>query len=435
MKCFFSLLIFWAGVLSLKAQQSDTLQLTLVVQRVLASYPTTEQAWEVLKSTRVKVEQARSVFLPQVSGSASYLWTAPVSTMKFDGHEVDLDMKNSYQAGLSFSQVLYDFGKNRPKIESARLQEELARLQLDRLYQALALQTIQAYYLTGYARKAIQIKQDELSDILRLLNETKVKKASGAVTDFDVLNTQVKYSSTESELATLRANKYTQNVNLSLLADTLIDDRVVLEEVKISPFPPESLDELISTGLENRPEIKEARKRYEIAFQEEKISSRVTNPSLDLKATAGGKNGFHPHLDRLKLNYSVGATLSIPIYEGGNRKREKALSHSRLVQEEAAIRLMEIEIKNQITTFYHTLKASLSRMELARLQIQVAREAFLQAETNYIAGAITNLELLTSATNLSAIQLQFEQEKMNYQVTYYQLMQAIGRNIQEYSLY
>ena len=140
-------------------------------------------------------------------------------------------------------------------------------------------------------------------------------------------------------------------------------------------------------------------------------------------------------MDRLKLNYSVGATLSIPIYEGGNRKREKALSHSRLVQEEAAIRLMEIEIKNQITTFYHTLKASLSRMELARLQIQVAREAFLQAETNYIAGAITNLELLTSATNLSAIQLQFEQEKMNYQVTYYQLMQAIGRNIQEYSLY
>ena len=73
--------------------------------------------------------------------------------------------------------------------------------------------------------------------------------------------------------------------------------------------------------------------------------------------------------------------------------------------------------------------ASDSKIRLLMLQVQVAIEAYRQAEVNYRAGAITNLELLTSSTNVTNAKLQLEQEKINYVITYYQLMMAIGKNL------
>ena len=414
---------------SVKAQTVDTLRLSTVVQRVVSTYPSVEQAREALKSAEEKVVQSRSAWRPVVSGTASYLWMDPVSTMKFDGHVVDLGMRNNYNMGIDVSQVLYDFGKNRPKVEVARLQEELTRIQNEELYQSLALQAIQSYYLTGFARKAIGIKQEELDNYTRLLEEMGVKKETGSATEFDVLNTRVKHSTTETELRTLQANKNIQQVNLSLLVDTLVDDRVPLARVELPVLPPEMLAGLVRAGLENRPEMIAARKQLEVARQMERVNVRMYNPILEASASMGAKNGFQPHLDRLKMNYTVGATLSIPIYDGGNRRSEKVLSHSQFAQTEAAVRLVAKRVEKEITGYYNNMVASNSKIRLLILQVQVAIEAYRQAEVNYRAGAITNLELLTSSTNVTNAKLQLEQEKINYVITYYQLMMAIGKNL------
>lgn len=71
--------------------------------------------------------------------------------------------------------------------------------------------------------------------------------------------------------------------------------------------------------------------------------------------------------------------------------------------------------------------SSKSKIELLELQVNVAQEAYRQAEVNYRTGAITNLELLTSSTNVTNAKLQLEQEKINYTITYYRLMVAVGR--------
>lgn len=416
---------------SVRAQTTDTLRLVTVIQRVLTLYPSVQQAREALRVAEEKITLSRSARLPVLSGSASYRWMYPISTMQFDDRAFDLGLKNNYDVGVSLSQTLYDFGRNRPKIESARLQEELANVQNEELYQSLALQAIQSYYLTGFSRKAIVIKQEELANYTRLLEEMSVKKETGSATEFDLLNTRVKHSVTETELQTLYANKNSQHVDLSLLADTLVDDRVPLSDVVLPAFPPRTLEDLVKIGIIERPEMIAARKQLDISREEEKVYSRAYNPSLDLSASAGAKNGYLPRMERMKMNYTVGATLTIPIYERGNRRSEKILGQSAVVQSAAAVRLVEKQIENQITGFYNNLKSSQSKIGLLVLQVRLAEEAYRQARTNYAAGAITNLELLTSATNMTNAKLQLEQEKINYSLTFYQLMMATGKNIQE----
>lgn len=144
---------------------------------------------------------------------------------------------------------------------------------------------------------------------------------------------------------------------------------------------------------------------------------------------AGAKNGYQPHLDRLKMNYTAGVTLRIPIYDGGNRRSEKIIGQSRTAQADAAIRLLEKQVENEIVACYNDLHSSRTKIELLALQVKVAEETYRQAEVNYREGAITNLELLTSSTNVTNTKLQLEQEKINYTLMYYQLMVAIGRTI------
>lgn len=423
--------IILSATFSVKAQKKDILELSTVIERVLATYPTVDQAKEALKTAEEQIRQSHSGWRPVVSGTASYLWMEPISTMKFDGHVVDLGMRNNYDVGINVSQVLYDFGKNRPKIESARLQEEYVRIKNDELYQSLALQAIQSYYLTGFARKAIAIKQEELANYTRLLEEMGVKKETGSATEFDLLNTRVKHSATETELQTLYANRNTQQVNLSLLADTLVNERVLLADVSLPLFPVETLAELVRAGVEKRPEMVAARKQLDIAVQNEKLSTREYNPTLEASASAGAKNGYQPHLDRLKMNYTVGATLRVPIYDAGNRRSEKVIGQSRTAQADAAIRLMEKQVENEIVSYYNDISSSKSKIELLSLQVQVAQKAYRQAEVNYRTGAITNLELLTSSTNVTNAKLQLEQEKINYTITFYRLMVAVGKSVRE----
>lgn len=431
MKRILVITIVLLATFSARAQKKDVLELSTVIERVLATYPTVDQAKEALRTAEEQIRQSRSGWRPVVSGTASYLWMEPISTMKFDGHVVDLGMRNNYDVGVNVSQVLYDFGKNRPKIESARLQEEYVRIKNEELYQSLALQAIQSYYLTGFARKAIAIKQEELANYTRLLEEMGVKKETGSATEFDLLNTRVKHSATETELQTLYANRNTQQVNLSLLADTLVDDRILLADVSQPVFPVETLAELVRTGVEKRPEMVAARKQLGIAVQNEKLSTREYNPTLEVSASAGAKNGYQPHLDRLKMNYTVGATLRVPIYDGSNRRSEKVIGQSRTAQADAAIRLMAKQVENEIVGYYNDIASSKSKIELLTLQVQVAQKAYHQAEVNYRTGAITNLELLTSSTNVTNAKLQLEQEKINYTITFYRLMVAVGKNVRE----
>lgn len=423
--------IILSATFTVRAQEKDILELSTVIERVLTTYPTVDQAKEALKTAEEQIRQSRSGWRPVVSGTASYLWMEPISTMKFDGHVVDLGMRNNYDVGVNVSQVLYDFGKNRPKIESARLQEEYVWIKNEELYQSLALQAIQSYYLTGFARKAIAIKQEELANYTRLLEEMGVKKETGSATEFDVLNTRVKHSATETELQTLYANRNTQQVNLSLLADTLVNERVLLADVSLPLFPVETLAELVRAGVEKRPEMVAARKQLDIAVQNEKLSTREYNPTLEASASAGAKNGYQPHLDRLKMNYTVGATLRVPIYDAGNRRSEKVIGQSRTVQADATIRLMAKQVENEIVGYYNDIASSKSKIELLTLQVQVAQKAYRQAEVNYRTGAITNLELLTSSTNVTNAKLQLEQERINYTITFYRLMVAVGKDVRE----
>lgn len=411
------------------AQVKDTLTLDATIQRVMTTYPTVKQAEEAVKSAGYNIKMARAALLPILNASASYTRIEPVATVHFDEMDLSFSPKNNYDAGISLRQLIYDFGKNRPKIEAAKEKETLSRLQQTELFQSLALNTIQLYYMNCFTRQAILIKHQELKDYEEMLRQAEIRVKSGSATSFDLLNTQVSQASIHTQLTELSSNLHTLQTQLSVLADTLITETMPLNEYFEIKSNLTSLDNLLTIAYTSRPELQIADKQLAIAKLEESAARRAYNPSLDLAASAGAKNGYPIHIDRMKLNYEAGVTLSIPLYEGGRRKQNTSLAHSAYNSALYQKDLVERQVRQQVSENYYTLQSNYDQIKQLTEQVTLAEKAYAQAKVNYKAGSITNLELLTSSTNYSSSKLQLLQARINYLVNYYKLQVSTGIQI------
>lgn len=352
--------------------------------------------------------------------------------LDFMGNSFDMNPKNNYSAGISVNQLLYDFGKNKPAIEASRLQREIAGINTIQIKQNLSLSVIQLYYMLGFTRNAIAIKEREMQNYEEMLRQTKIRQTSGAATKFDVLNTQVSLTNVKTQLIELAASNLTQLKNLSILTDTLLSDNVGLIQLhEVDPLIT-PLSDLINQAFALRPEMKIAQNEVKVAELQERAAARAYNPSLNFQAQAGGKNGYPMDLDKMKFNYQVGASLSVPVYEGGRRSYGRQLAKSKVRTAIEQTDLIRKQIDQEVSQNFYNLQSGYAKIENLQLQVEMAREAYRQAEANYKAGSITNLEYLTSATNLSDAELMLEQARINYQIALCQLQVSIGQIIYQH---
>ncbi len=407
----------------------DSLTVQIAIDRAIDTYPSVQQAEEAVQTARISKNISQSSYLPTISGVASYTFIDPISELDLAGKTIHIESNHNATFGVSLNQLIYDFGKTHSRVESSRLNEQLAILKKDQVMQGLALQTIRSYYMTAYARQSIEVKDRQLEDYSKLLSQTELKKNTGAATSFDYLNTNSEYNEVKTALIALNTAKEKQYVSLSLLIDTLVNDYTLLpldfERIKEA----RDLNELIAYAMDNRIEMRIMHKEQSLAIEQRKAKERTYNPTLSAGASAGFKNGYEPNINNLRFNYAVGATLNVPIYSGGQRGKQRDLGDVEVKKALTSIELAKKEITNQVADSYLSLVSAEARIEQLKIQLEVSHEAYEQAKTNYESGAITNLELLTSATNATNSELLLLQEQINYQIAYYQLLVNIGECI------
>ncbi len=424
------LITIGGGNLKVSGQNSrDSLTLQVAINRALDTYPTVKKAEEAVQTATINKKMTQSSYLPSISGVASYTFLDPISKLDLNGRTIHIQSNHNADVGISLNQLIYDFGKTHSQIESARINEELANLQKDQVMQSLALQTIQSYYMTAFARKSIAVKDRQLEDYSKLLSQTELKMNTGAATSFDYLNTNSEYNEVKTALIALNTAKEKQYVKLSILIDTLVNDYTLLplsfERIRES----RELNDLIAYALDHRIDMQIMLKEHSLALEQRKASDRTYNPTLSAGASAGFKNGYEPNINNLRFNYSVGATLNVPIFEGGRRGKQRDLGDIEIQKSLTSIELAQKEITNQVADSYLSLVSAAARIDQLKILLEVSQEAYKQAKTNYASGAITNLELLTSSTSATNSELLLLQEEINYQIAYYQLLVNIGESI------
>ena len=410
--------------------KNDSLELKPLISKVIQTYPTVQQANEALNAADIKIELARSAYLPNAMFSGSYAHIGPVPSLTIpDMGSFTLAPVNNVNAAFNVNQTISDFGKTKKNIEYEEKSKGLNTIGLEQVKQKMSIVAIGCYYNLLYFQEAIAIKEEQLSTLKEHLKNVEKQVETGSATQYEILSTKVRISTVESQKTDVMTALNFQNSLLNMLLGEPASSMHRVRNILHSDIVPLTEDSLIAVALNNRNEIKLAEKKVVVSQAYQDLVRKHENPVISAFASGGWKNGYIPELDKPKANYAIGLSLSIPIYDASRTKLNTKLAGSTIQSNLYDVDLTKRTITTEVMESINILKAAISKSQLFEMQFSQAKKALELAELKFKSGTLTNLDLLDMENAESESKLQFLKSRIDRVVSTYKVKAALGLNL------
>jgi outer membrane protein len=407
--------------------ESDSLSLQNVIKQVIAGYPTVKMAEEAITNADARISLAHTGYNPEIDMTASYSNMGPITKLTIPNMGTfQLYPENSYSAAINYKQTLYDFGRTSTNINLEKENKAIGEQTLEQVKQKLSAYSINNFYNIVYLQSAIKIKEEQIRTLYEHLNYVEKMMSTGSATEYNVLSTRVKISSTESQKVDMEASLAAQIASLNSLLGQKGESKIVLKNELSVVHPAVNSDSLLSYAYRNRDEVLINERKASLAEIKYDLTKLQNKPVLNLQASAGGKNGYVPYLDEIKPNYVVGLGLRVPIFDGMKTKYNLSQAKSAINTLSFETESVKRNISTEIIEAEENMNAAEKKVTQFQLQLELAVKAYSLAETSYKSGKITNLDLLDANTSVSESKLMLLKSKIDYAASVYRLKAALG---------
>ncbi|MCX5800834.1 MAG: TolC family protein [Candidatus Eisenbacteria bacterium] len=418
------------GLSSGQTSIPDSLTLEQAVSLTMSTHPALAQAREGVAAAEARVRSSRSSSYPDLSLYGAYTRIGPVSTMELPYQEpIKLAPENNYDVHLGLRETLYDFGRNTTSVKLAQSGRQVASDYVEQVKSNLAYRTIAAFNSILILRRSVAVLDEELEALDQHLDVSRSKVRAGTATDFDVLTTQVRIAAVRNERIDAANTLESQEILLRQLTGLPPDQPVRLkgdfDRVTLSL----ASDSLSRAALQQRPEMITSRDAENSASLQVRLSSLGDKPSLALSLTSGFKNGYFAELNTAKANFSAGAQLQFPIFNGNRTRHQRNEAEANLRSTRARTEDLERQIIADVQQATAGAKAGLEKIDNAEVQVRQSEEAVSMAKIKYEAGVVTNLDLLDTQTTLTQARLNYLRALYNYTVSLVAVDRATGKKV------
>lgn len=335
--------------------------------------------------------------LPTVNGTAGLNAGSANTRMEFaDGRVQDVSGANtiSYNAGVTLNYTIFAAGRAFVIRKQLKELETISTIQLKAQMQATVSQVIQAY-----AKAVWQQQQGIAIDTGLALAKTRmtlsqVKYETGASAKVDFLQARVDYNARQSDSLTQVSMLVGALADLNMLMGEdpyhsyVVDDALFLLQ-SLQPLAKELLiDQNLSLSI--------AKKNLSVAQLNAKLAKTFLYPTLNL---GGGYNfnrsqsqsGFA--LFSQSYGPSGGLNLSVPIFQGGNLRRNAKVASLQALREELNYEKQNSDIARQYRKAWKDYEMSLAAYRLEVENINYAKENLYIQEARFRVGIATTIEV------------------------------------------
>jgi TolC family type I secretion outer membrane protein len=417
---------------------SDSLRIEAVVQHAIETYPAVDAARRRFDAAGARVGQARSSYWPHVTAVGAYRRQDPVPEVDVPGgsapetgRSIAIQPNNQYDGRLAVRQTVYDFGRTRARVDAAEADRDRAEREISRARSEIAFESVDAFTSALLARARVAVQTSQIERLERTLAVVRRRQDAGTATEFEVQSTQARLSAARSTQSRLRSEHRRQMAELRRLLGRPVDQPISLRASLSPQFSHLDTDLLDTDSLqavarENHPAVRVARARAAASRQSVRVADRTNAPSLQLEAEGGWMNGFPGDLNEMRLNESVGITLSVPLFDGFSTERRVEEASAGVREAEARLSDVRRRVETGVTQAASDLRALIDRLDATQERVDQARLATDLARTRYEAGTITNLDLLEAQTELQEAQLEQTEVRYRIVIARYALRAATG---------
>ena len=417
---------------------ADTTSLKHALEATYRNNPTLARTRTSIKNLDENVVQALAGLKPTVAGTISVGITDPIDQtdprfVHDEGHAAGgylvYDPKpDSYSntATLSISQLLYDGGQSRGRVDSAKLAVYAGREDLIAAEQSTLLGAITAYMDLRQTQANLNLAESNIKVLQQQLQASRDRFEVGEVTRTDV-------SQTEARLASAISNREASRAAVQGAVANYVS--VVGEKPHRVQTPPEhpaipsTLARAEAIALEGHPRIRAAKLNLKAASIDLTVARRNRIPTIrgEVSATTSASSGIANFIEGNKKSVGVNVTASIPIFQGGKLdSQQRAAANSKKTDQYAldeAINTTKLNLRRN----YANWQAAVAAIRASQAQIRSARIAFEGVQEEAKLGSRTTLDVLDAEQELLTARSNLVSALRDEQVQAYNVLAEMGQ--------
>jgi len=233
----------------------------------------------------------------------------------------------------------------------------------------------------------------------------KNRQSGGMATGLDTarLETQLENERQRLELAKSDVER-TKLILINALGIDFDVKLVLTDELKAPEEPVPTQEYAMDVALTNRPEIKAQEQRVQVSTL---TLSSIKGERLPSLQAQGDYGLIGNQINNSTSTYNVGVTLSIPLFDGGQREGRIGESRSHLLQEEIKMNLVTRQITMELREALVTLTSAKEQLRIAKdglkaavTEVQLARERFRLLSSNSLELSNALFSLVRARDNL-----------------------------------
>ncbi len=409
---------------------SGKLSLREAVQRGLGYNLGSVGLNNAVEQARGQVKTVRSALMPNVNGDLAVTGeTFNLQTIGLNFHVPGFSIPSivgpfSYtDLRVRLSQTLFNMADlNNYRASKQALSANQLSVQDARELVVLAVGGAYLQVLASQAR--VQAAQVEVDTANALYSQTTQQFNFGKAAQLDVNRSQVEALTERQRLLTLQDDAAKQKINLARLIGLPANaDYALTDDIPYAAAPALGIEDALKKALEQRADLKAAQVQVQAAQRALFAAKDERYPSLAVSADYGALGTTLPQAHG---TFTVVATLSVPIWQGGRAGGDIEQATATLNQRQAELDDLKGQIEGEVRNAYLDLQAATSQVELAQENIQVSQQTLGQMRTRLEAGVSNNVEVVQSQETVSGAQLDYINSVFAHNLAKLSLARALG---------
>jgi outer membrane protein TolC len=398
-----------------------------------------------LEISQKKVNEQIGAMLPQVEITGTYKGNLKLSTTTlpaelFGGEAgqtiaVTSGTKHNFTTDVSLDQKIFDptFGV---AIKAAKITKQQSEQTLRQTLEQVVYNISVTYYKTLVIQKETDVLKATLDASTESLVSTELKYKNGMAKKVDVDKIRISCNNTRSSLQQSELSYQQSLNNLKYYMGMSVDSIIALSDTILS----ESFTERISVddfNVENHIDYKlqqtslslyEANKKKEVAGY---LPTLSFNAFYDYNAMRNKFNFLKSGQDWYN-SYGLGATLSIPVFDGLQRKNRISQSKLDIKKAEENVRLTAQSLKVNLSNYDIEYRNAVDNIKNEKDNMDLAKSVYDNTLLAYQQGTGSSLELVEAQSSYREAQSNYFNKLLNLYVARIELEKSKG-NLIEYT--
>ncbi|SEG63453.1 Outer membrane protein TolC [Bryocella elongata] len=377
--------------------------------------PETRAAWERAKQRAETLGIARSSYYPILVGIATF------ADQRFVSPFPEALLPRGYsmvetpvaQPQIALQYLLFDFGKRGGEVATARAEALAAGSQFIHANQEVAFAVSKSYYDLLTAEERSEAARAILKTAQTTQDAAEAKLQNGRATLPDVLNARAETAQANFDLASADGQEQIARVALAeeLGAEPSPDIRI--DATKNAPLP-DMLDlpikALVDRAIADRPDLQAQMLEVQAADQEIRVAKGAYRPSIVLSGDVA-QTAIWPTADNSGLGsaneptWTVSLGIQWRIFDGGARKNELAIAHSKRREAGDTFRDLRDRAQREVWTSYIAFQTAERQQQAAVALLHSANESYSSSLDAYQSGVKNLVDVVTAEKQLALARL------------------------------